>query len=139
MYHLEMHQEVKWVGVRGRDDHRRMSGANGQNDVRNVPWLVEYQSGQIRTQFWQNHLQKLVDLTKMSTGWKYESGQNDPKTLPQIGKRLEMPTPKLVCGNDLQMLADQAQNVSWQVGFRAYFQALNKSFRVLHIGRAFWE
>ena len=73
----------------------------------------------------------------MLVGWQYESGLNNLKTLPYVGRRLEMPDPSLVCGNNLRKLADQAKNVSWYVLFIAYVQALNKSFRIFYVGGAF--
>ena len=51
--------------------------------------------------------------SKTLAGRKYESGHNDPKTLPHVNRMLEMSDPNLVCKNHLWKLADLTKNISW--------------------------
>jgi hypothetical protein len=53
-----------------------------------------------------------VDMTLMG-GRPEGSGQNDPKTLPHVGRMLERSDSYLVCENYLQKLADLTENASW--------------------------
>ena len=68
--------------------------------------LVEGQRGQIWTWFAKTTSESWPIQLKMLDGRKYESGQNDQKTLPYVNRILERLDPNSVCRSHLRKLAN---------------------------------